>query len=126
LHLRGVSPEIERLAKMEAARLGKSLSEFVSDAIQRAARASESESERRLAPLTAERAWYETHRDEVAREYAGKIVAIANGGVIVAGDALIDVAREVRARIGDQPAYVVNLAKQPKPKLAPSPARGAA
>jgi hypothetical protein len=32
MHLRGIFAETERLAKVEAARQGKSLSEFVSDA----------------------------------------------------------------------------------------------
>ncbi len=127
MHLRGISAETERLAKVEAARQGKSLSEFVSDAILRAARASESESARRLAPLAIERAWYEAHRDEVARAHAGKIVAIAGEEIIATGSVLVDVARDVRSRIGERPAYVVNIvAKQPKRKLAPSPARGVA
>jgi hypothetical protein len=126
MHLRGISAETERLAKIEAARRGISLSEFVSYAILRATRAFESDAERRLAPLAAERVWYEEPRDEIARKYDGKIVAIANGDVIFVGDTLVDVANEVRSRIGDQPVYVVNLTAPQKRKLAPSPARGVA
>jgi len=122
MHLRGISAETKRLAKIEAARRGISLSAFVSDAILRATRAFESDAERRLAPLTAERVWYEEHRDEIARKYRGKIVAIANSDVIFVGDRLVDVANEVRSRVGDRPVYVVNLMAPQKRKPAPGAA----
>ncbi len=124
MHLRGISSETERLAKAAAARRGISLSEFVSHAILQATRAAESEAERRLAPLSAERAWYDEHRDEVVEKYNGKIVAIANGEILVAGDSLVDVAGEVRSKLGDRPVYVVDLTSQRQPRVAPSPARG--
>jgi hypothetical protein len=126
VHLRGIPAEIERLAKAEAARRGITLSEFISQAIVLATRAHESDAGRRLAPLAVERVWYGDHREEVAHKYGGKIVAILNSGVIYAGDTLVDVATDVRSRVGDRPVYVVNLAIPRKPILAPSPARGVA
>jgi hypothetical protein len=126
MNLRGIPAEIERLAKAEAAHRGITLSEFISRAIVLATRAYESDAERRLTPLAAERAWYDHHRAEVTREYEGKIVAILDSTVIYAGDTLIDVAKEVRSRVGDRPVYVVNLTIPQKRVLAPSPARGAA
>jgi hypothetical protein len=126
MHLRGISPEIERLAKIEAARRGISLSEFVSDAIQRAARAFETEASLRLAPLSAERTWFEEHRSELARTHAGKIVAIAGGAIIASGDTLVDVANDVRSLIGNSPAYVVTISADQKRSLSRSPSRGAA
>jgi len=126
VHLRGIPAEIERLTKAEAARRGITLSEFMSQAIVLATRAYESDAERRLAPLAAERAWYDGHREEVAREYDGKVVAILDSGVIYAGDTLVDVANEARAHFGDRPIYVVNLTTSRKRSLAPSPARGVA
>ena len=122
--MRGISAEIERLAKVEAARRGVSLSEFVSSAIIAATRAREDDAERRLAPLAAERAWYETHRDAVAREHHGKIVAICGGAVVFSGESLVDVANAVRARLGDRPVYAVDLTVAQGRTLPPSPARG--
>ncbi len=124
MHLRGIPSEVERLAKMEAARRGVSLSDFVTAAILAASHSAETDAERRLAPIASERLWYDANREAVAQEYAKKIVAISGSGVIYAGDTLVEVAKEVRARIGDRPVYVVDLTGKRGP--GPSPARGSA
>ena len=126
VHLRGISPDIQRLAKAEAARRGVTLSEFVSQAIIQATGVFAADAERRLAPIARERKWYEAHREELTQKYDGMFVAISDDGVLCVGETLIAVASEVRQRIGHRPVFVVHVTSTPKRRLGPSPARGAA
>jgi hypothetical protein len=111
MDLQGISEEVERLAKAEATRRGITLAEFVSHAIVTASRVSNAEFnfEKRIAPLAEERAWYQAHREEIARDYAGKMVAISKSAVIGSAKNTYEIANLARAKIGDRPVYVVDL-----------------
>jgi hypothetical protein len=130
VHLRGVSPEVERLAKVEAARRGMSLSAFVSMAIEAvAAKDAHDRNAARPSPFAVERTWFEEREDELRAAYPGKMIAILGQEVVDSGDTLPELARRLQAKYGMTPVFVVDLTEDRRPRLAPPIsryARGAA
>jgi hypothetical protein len=99
MYLRGFPQRLAREAKAAAARRGITLAEFVREAV--ASHLTRRQHNQNAADeIVAGQAWYEHHRAQVSRKYAGQYVAITNGGVLDHDSDFDALSRRVYDRLG--------------------------
>lgn len=81
LFLRGLPVELVRETKAAAARRGKSLTAFVSEALARSLRVESAPSDEADA-LADDIAWYQRNRPKLLQRYRGEYVAIVDRAVV--------------------------------------------
>lgn len=103
LYLRGIPSSLVRQLKAEAARRGVTLTAL---AIAGLTRALGTESQDDLGPLAADMAWYEAHRRQLLRRYAGEYLAIAGRRVLDHDPDFSALAGRVFAKAGVRPIFM--------------------
>lgn len=103
LYLRGIPTGLVRELKAEAARRGLTLTAL---AIAALARALGSDSGDDLKPLEADMAWYEAHRRQLLRRYAGEYLAIAGRRILDHDPDFSALAGRVFAKVGVRPIFM--------------------
>lgn len=103
LYLRGVPSSLVRELKAQAARRGVTLTAL---AIAGLTRALTAEPQDELKPLEADMAWYEAHRHQLLRRYAGEYLAIVDRKVLDHDLDFNDLAGRVFAKVGVRPIFM--------------------
>lgn len=103
LYLRGVPAGLVRELKAQAARRGVTLTAL---AIAGLTGALGAESQDDLKPLEADMAWYEAHRRQLLRRYAGEYLAILDGKVLDHDSDFSALAGRVFAKVGVRPVFM--------------------
>jgi plasmid stability protein len=105
LFLRNLPTELVREAKAAAARRGKSLTAFVSEALTRSLRVEDTPSDEPDV-LAADIAWYQRNRSKLLRRYRGEYVAIVDGAVVDHDRDFSTLAARVFGRFGNRSIYM--------------------
>jgi hypothetical protein len=108
LYLRGMSRQLVREAKAEAARRGATLAQLTSEALARTL--NEHHGADDLAPAMA---WYRAHHRQLARRYRGEYVAIVDGRVVDHGRDFAAVAERTLRAYAGQPVYLPRVGEAP-------------
>lgn len=103
LYLRGVPTGLVRELKAQAARQGLTLTAL---AIASLTRGLGSDSQDALKPLEADMAWFEAHRRQLCRRYAGEYLAIADRRLLDHDADFSTLAARVFAKIGVRPVFM--------------------
>ena len=105
LFSRNLPVELVRETKAAAARRGKSLTAFVSDALARSLRLEDVPSDEPDA-LAEDIAWYQRHRSKLLQRYRGKYVAIVDRAVVDHDRDFSALAERVFGRFGYRSIYM--------------------
>lgn len=103
LYLRGVPTSVVRELKARAARRGLTLTALAIDALTRALG---TESQGDVQPLEADMAWYDAHKRQLLRRYAGQYLAIADRRVLDHDPDFSALAARVFAKVGVRPIFM--------------------
>lgn len=105
LYLRSLPEQVVRHAKVEAARQGITLAQFVADAIEGAVRGEEPDAEL-PENLVADAAWYEEHKGRLLKRYEGEYLAILDGEVADHDPDFTALSDRVFAEHGPRPIFM--------------------
>jgi plasmid stability protein len=105
LFLRNLPSDLVREAKAAAARRGKTLTAFVSEALTRSLRVEDAPS---VEPdvLADDITWYQRNRAKLLRRYRGEYVAIVDGAVVDHDRDFSALAARVFSRFGNRSIYM--------------------
>lgn len=119
LYLRNVPRSAVHAAKAEAARRGEPLGRVVADALAQSLGSDEEGV--RGSELADDLAWYEAHRGELARRYAGRFVAIVDGAVVDHAPEFEPLAERVFAKYGVRSVLMPRVVAERAPARVRSP-----
>ena len=105
LFLRNLPVELVRETKAAAARRGKSLTAFVSEALARSLRVDDAPSSEPDV-LASDIAWYQRNRSKLLQRYRGEYVAIVDGAVVDHDRDFSALAERVFGRFGYRSIYM--------------------
>lgn len=108
LFLRNLPTDLVREAKAAAARRGKSLTAFVSEALTRSLRVEDPPSDESDA-LVDDIAWYQRNRSKLVRRFRGKYVAIIDAAVVDHDRDFSALAARVFRRFGNRSIYMPHV-----------------
>lgn len=111
LFLRNLPTELVREAKAAAARRGKSLTAFVSEALTRSLRVETAPSDEPDV-LTDDIAWYQRNRSKLLQRYRGKYVAIVDRAVVDHDRDFNALAERVFGRFGYRSIYMPRVQRE--------------
>ncbi|HEX3764061.1 MAG TPA: DUF5678 domain-containing protein [Kofleriaceae bacterium] len=114
LFLRNLPNDLVREAKAAAARRGKSLTAFVSEALTRSLSLEDQTSDERDA-LVDDIAWYQQNRSKLLRRYRGEYVAIIDAAVVDHDRDFSVLAARVFGRFGNRSIYMPRV--QPEDRV---------
>jgi hypothetical protein len=95
-----------RETKAAAARRGSTLAHFVSRTLERSFREHDARGESSGDDLRDSMRWYQTHRRDLLRRYAGEYVAVMDRSVVDHDRNFAALAARVFARLGVQPIFM--------------------
>ncbi len=121
LYLRAVPEHLVREAKAAAARRGLTLTAFVTDALGQALGSEGPEQRGNSVNLEAEMAWYQSHKPELLRRYAGEYLAVVDRKVLDHDRAFDPLARRVFKRLGVRPVFMPRCVDGERVVSLPSP-----
>lgn len=111
LFLRNLPVELVRETKAAAARRGKSLTAFVSEALARSLRVEDATSDEPDV-LADDIAWYQSNRSKLLQRYQGEYVAIVNGAVVDHDRDFSALAKRVFDRFGYRSIYMPRVQRE--------------